>query len=115
MNPTTKRTCPGCGRHFLPGGYTNHLKLTRDSRCKSIRDSVFRPPSNAPFHHSAVVPTPGPPRTPSPTTPASVKWAPNCLGLFELILVIRGYPNYMALIFLMVNARRMALNKISDK
>jgi len=68
MHPT-KRTCPGCGRHFLPGGYTNHLKLTRDPRCKSVRNSVFQPPSNTPFYHSAIVPTPGPSHAPSHPIP----------------------------------------------
>jgi len=85
MNPTTKRTCPGCGRHFLPGGYTNHLKLTRDPRCKSVRNSVFQPPSNVPFRHSAVAPTPGPPRTPSPPTPGPLHVPDNLDPDIEMV------------------------------
>ena len=64
MHPIANRICPGCGRHFLPGGFTNHLKLTRDPRCKSIQNSIFRPPSGASPHQGSI-PTPVPLHTPS--------------------------------------------------
>ena len=71
MDSTAKRECPGCGRRFLPGGYTNHLRLTRDPRCKSFRNSIFHPPSST-FSHQDAVPTPGPPHAPfSPTNQPS--------------------------------------------
>ena len=70
-----RRQCPGCGRYFNPGGYTNHLKLTQNPRCKSIRDSVFQPafgttsfPSGSTSSLEPLTtltsPIPGPSRTP---------------------------------------------------
>ena len=66
MQRTTKHLCPGCGRYFLPGGYTNHLKLTHDPRCKSIQNSVFRSSSSAPSQNLGLTPTPRPSPTLSP-------------------------------------------------
>ena len=33
-------TCPGCGRSFAPGGYANHLRLSHDPRCGSLRNGL---------------------------------------------------------------------------
>jgi len=39
---TATDTCPGCARKFVPGGFSNHLRLSRDPRCASVRD-LLRP------------------------------------------------------------------------
>ena len=33
-------TCPGCGREFVPRGFLNHLQLSHDPRCASVRDRL---------------------------------------------------------------------------
>jgi len=33
-------TCPGCARKFAPGGFSNHLQLSRDTRCASAWDRL---------------------------------------------------------------------------
>jgi len=54
--------CPGCQKQFQPGGYANHLRLSHDIRCRSIRSSQlrtafnrFHPPSPAPASRSPPV------------------------------------------------------------
>lgn len=84
MHSSTKRLCPGCGRYFLPGGYTNHLKLTRDSRCKSIRDSIFQQP-NVPFDHPSTIPTPGSWHTPPLPTPGPSDISDNLDSDIEMV------------------------------
>lgn len=68
MHCEVKHQCPGCQQHFRPGGYTNHLKLTHDPRCKSIRNSVFQRTSGTVPHHSDHILTASPSVGPSPPT-----------------------------------------------
>ena len=57
-------TCPGCGRTFAPGGYANHLRLSQDPRCGSLRDGlVYR------YTSSLVNPPIGLQPTPQSTIP----------------------------------------------
>lgn len=37
---TATDTCPGCSRRFAPGGFSNHLRLSRDPRCVFVRDGL---------------------------------------------------------------------------
>lgn len=68
MHQEAGRQCPGCQQYFRPRGYANHLKLTRDPRCKSIRNSVFRLTSGMVSHRSDHIPAAGPSISPSPPT-----------------------------------------------
>jgi hypothetical protein len=37
---TATDACPGCSRRFAPGGFSNHLQLSRDPRCVFVRDGL---------------------------------------------------------------------------
>ena len=63
MSHTTD-TCPGCGRTFAPGGYTNHLRFSRDPQCGLLRDNLMYR-----YTTSLVNPLTHSPSTPQPTTP----------------------------------------------
>jgi len=54
--------CPGCQQHFQPGGYANHLRLSHDLRCRSVRNSVLRMPPDL-IRPPSPPPAPGSPPT----------------------------------------------------
>lgn len=49
----------------------NHLKLTYDARCKSVRNLVFQPTSNISSHHSDLFPIPSVTPSSPPPRPSS--------------------------------------------
>jgi len=52
-------TCPGCGREFVPRGFSNHLRHSRDPRCASAWDHLQptypSTPDQEPPHSSTTI------------------------------------------------------------
>ena len=60
MAPSTQ-ICPGCRQNFQPGGYANHLRLSLDPHCRSVRSSFLQTSSDVLPSSSSGPPTPIPP------------------------------------------------------
>ena len=68
MGPSTQ-ICPGCQQHFRPGGYANHLRFSRNPRCRAVRSSQLQTSSNALLTSCSDRPAHGPSPTPEPLSP----------------------------------------------